>query len=169
MWWTWSLGFRVWTSFLELVHSLGDTTLVMSKHQDVCSHRPGGQETRTQVSAEPVLPCRRESLCQADPWGSLACGPTAPSEPPSSAHGPLPGLRVPSSLLIGCCCSVTKTCPTLCAPMDCSTAGSSVPQYLPEFAQTHVHRVGDAIQPSHPLLLPSPPAFTPSQHQGLFQ
>ena len=68
-----------------------------------------------------------------------------------------------------CCCSVAKSCLTLCNPMDCSTSGSSVLHYLPEFTQTHVHWVGDAIQPSHPLSPPSPPAFNLSQHQGLFQ
>ena len=51
--------------------------------------------------------------------------------------------------------------------MDCSTPGFPVLQYLPEPAQIHVHQVGDAIQPSHPLLSPSPPAFNLSQHQGL--
>ena len=53
--------------------------------------------------------------------------------------------------------------------MDCSTPGHSVPHYLPEFAQVHVHWIGDAIQPSHPLLPSSPFAFNLSQHQGLFQ
>ena len=57
----------------------------------------------------------------------------------------------------------------LCDPVDCSTPGFPVPHDLLEFAQTHVHQVGDAIQPSHPLLPPSPPAPNPSQHQGLFQ
>jgi len=51
-----------------------------------------------------------------------------------------------------CCCSVTKSCPTLCNPLNCSTPGFPVLYYLPEFAQTHVHWVYDAIQPSHPLL-----------------
>ena len=59
--------------------------------------------------------------------------------------------------------------PTLCNPMDCSTPGLPVHHRLLEFTQTHVHRVGDAIQPSHPLSYPSPPAFYLSQHQGLFQ
>ena len=68
-----------------------------------------------------------------------------------------------------CCCSVTKSCPTLCKPMDCITRGFSVHHHLPELALTHVHRVGDAIQPSHPLPLPFPPALNLSQHQGLFQ
>ena len=57
----------------------------------------------------------------------------------------------------------------LCDPMNCSTTGLPVHHQLPEFTQTHVHRVGDAIQPSHPLSSPSPPAPNPSQHQGLFQ
>ena len=65
--------------------------------------------------------------------------------------------------------SVTQSCPTLCDPMNRSTPGLPVYQQLPEFTQTHVQRVGDAIQLSHPLLSPSPPAPKPSQHQGLFQ
>ena len=65
--------------------------------------------------------------------------------------------------------SVAQSCPTLCDPMNCSTPGLPVHHQLPEFTQTHVHRVGDAIQPSHPLLSPSPPAPNPSQHQSLFQ
>ena len=65
--------------------------------------------------------------------------------------------------------SVAQLCPTLCNPMNCSTPGLPVHHQLPEFTQTHVHQVGDAIQPSHPLLFPSPPATNPSQHQGLFQ
>ena len=65
--------------------------------------------------------------------------------------------------------SVTQSCPTLCDPMNRSTPGLPVYQQLPEFTQTHVQRVGDAIQLSHPLLSPSPPAPNPSQHQGLFQ
>ena len=77
---------------------------------------------------------------------------------------------------IDCCCfqppvhfcSVAQSCPTLCNPMDCSTPGFPVHHQLPELTQTHVHRVGDTIQPFHPLLSPSPPAFNLSQHQGLF-
>ena len=65
--------------------------------------------------------------------------------------------------------SVVQSCPTLCNPMNRSTPGLPVHHQLPEFTQTHVHRVGDAIQPSHPLSSPSPPAPNPSQHQGLFQ
>ena len=65
--------------------------------------------------------------------------------------------------------SVAQSCPTLCDPMNHSTPGLPVHHQLPEFIQSHVHQVGDAIQPSHPLSPPSPPAPNPSQHQGLFQ
>ena len=65
--------------------------------------------------------------------------------------------------------SVAQSCPTLCNPMNCSTPGLPVHHQLLEFIQTHVPRVGDAIQPSHPLSFPSPPAPNASQHQSLFQ
>ena len=62
-----------------------------------------------------------------------------------------------------------SVCPTLCDPMNCSMLGLPVQHQLPEFTQIHVHGVGDAIQPSHPLSPPSPPLFSLSQHQGLFK
>ena len=65
--------------------------------------------------------------------------------------------------------SVAQSCPTLCNPMNCSMPGLPVHHQLPEFTQTHVHRVSDAIQPSHPRSSPSPPAPNPSQNQSLFQ
>ena len=65
--------------------------------------------------------------------------------------------------------SVTQSCQTLCDPMNHSTPGLPVHHQLPKFTQTHVLRVGDAIQPSHLLSSPSPSAPNPSQHQGLFQ
>ena len=68
-----------------------------------------------------------------------------------------------------CCCLVHQSCQRLCDSMDCSVPGFPAPHYLPEFAQTHVHWVSDALQPSHPLWSPSPPAFNLSQHQSLFQ
>ena len=64
--------------------------------------------------------------------------------------------------------SSAQSCPTLCNPMECSMPGLPVYHQLPEFIQTHVHRVSDAIQPSHPLSSPSPPAFNLSQHWSLF-
>ena len=65
--------------------------------------------------------------------------------------------------------AVAQSCPTLCDLMSRSTPGLLIHHHLPEFTQTHVHQVGDAIQPSHPLSSPSPPALNPSQHQSLFQ
>ena len=65
--------------------------------------------------------------------------------------------------------STTQSCLTLCDPMDCNTPRFPVQHQLPELAQTHVHQVGDAIQPSHPLSPPSPPSFNLPQHQGLSQ
>ena len=65
--------------------------------------------------------------------------------------------------------SVAQSCPTLCNPMNHSTPGLPVHHQLPQFTQTHIHRVSDAIQPSHPLWFPSPPAPNPSQHQSLLQ
>ena len=73
------------------------------------------------------------------------------------------------SIIIPIFSSVAQSCPTLCEPMDCSTPGFPVHHQLLEFTQTHVHWISDAIQPSHPLLSPSPPAFNLSQNQGLFQ
>ena len=64
---------------------------------------------------------------------------------------------------------VAQSCPTLCNPMNRSTPGLPVHHQLPEFTETHVHQVSDAIQPSHLLSSPSPPAPNPSQHQSLFQ
>ena len=65
--------------------------------------------------------------------------------------------------------SVQLLSPTLCNPMDCSMPDFPVHHQLLKLAQTHVHQLGDVVQPSHPLLFPSPPAFSLSQHQGLFQ
>ena len=73
-----------------------------------------------------------------------------------------------SFFLTAICCWVTQLGPTLCDPMDCIMPGFPVHHQLPEFTQTHVHWVSEAIQPSHPLLSPFPPAFNLSQHQGQF-
>ena len=121
------------------------------------------------------------------------CNPTDCSPTGSSVHGILEErilkrLAVPSSrgssrprdrTLVSCTAgrfftvsiqfsSVAQSCPTLCNHMVCSTPGLPVHLQLPELAQTHAHRVGDAIPPSHPLSSPAPPAFYLSQHQGLF-
>ena len=68
-----------------------------------------------------------------------------------------------------CCCSVANSCPTICNPINCSMPGFPVHHQPPKFAKTHVHWVSDFIQLSHPLSSPSPPTFSLSQHQGLFQ
>ena len=83
---------------------------------------------------------------------------------------PVPGFSYCSSCYndFCCCCSASKSCLTICDPMNCSTPGFPVLHYLLEFAQTHVHWVSDAIWPSHPLFPPSPPVFNLSQHQGVF-
>ena len=73
-----------------------------------------------------------------------------------------------TTLLIGHCCSVAQSCPTLCNPMGCSTPGFPVLRQLPDLSPIHVHWVSDAIQPSHPLLSPSPPTFNLSQQQYFF-
>ena len=75
-----------------------------------------------------------------------------------------------TQILINCqFSSVAQLCPTLCDPINRSMPGLPVHHQFPEFTQTHVHRVSDAIQPSHPLSSPSPIAPSPSQHQSLFQ
>ena len=68
-----------------------------------------------------------------------------------------------------CCCSVTQSCPTLCEPWTAAFQAFFVPHHLPEFAQVHVHCIGDAIQPYHSLMPSSPSALSLSQHQELFQ
>ena len=80
----------------------------------------------------------------------------------SSGHNDFIGSSVQFS-------SVAQLCPTPCDPMSRSRPGLTVHHQLLEFTQTHVHRVSDVIQPSHPLSSPSPPAPNPSQHEGLFQ
>ena len=73
------------------------------------------------------------------------------------------------SIIVSCCCSVAQSCPTLYNPKDCSMPGFPVLHNLLECVQTHVHWTGDAIQPSHPLLSPTPPALNLSQRQSLYR
>ena len=115
---------------------------------------------------EPARQCRR---CRFNPWVRTTpwrrkWQPT-PVFLPGKSHGQRSPVGYSLSVQFS---SVTQSCPTLCDPMNRSTPGLPVHHQLPEFTQTHVHRVGDAIQPSHPLSSPSP-APNPSQHQGLFQ
>ena len=80
-----------------------------------------------------------------------------------------PWAHNPHLISVSICCSVAKSCPTLCNPMECNMPGFPVLHCILEFAQTHVHWVSDSIPPSLLLLSPSPPTFNLSQHQGLFQ
>ena len=103
-------------------------------------------------------------------WGLRAL----PAHPSAAAEPQLKARRLSSTgraqvLMALPVSSVTQSCPTFCNPMDCSTPVLPVHHQYPEPAQTHAHQVSDAIQPSHPLSPPSPPAFNLSQHQGLFQ
>ena len=86
--------------------------------------------------------------------------PPPPGRLPASTDSFVPSVQLSS---------VVQSCPTLCDPMSRSTPGLPVHHQHPEFTQTHIHRVSDAILPSHPLSSPSPPAPNPSQHQSLFQ
>ena len=120
-------------------------------------------------------------LFRQECWSGLPCSPSGalpnPGIEPMSLRllcwqaGSLP-LAPPGFI---CVCfrvqfnSVAQSCLTLCHPMNRSTPGLPIHHQLPEFTQTHVHRVSDAIQPSHPLSSPSPPAPNPSQHHSLFQ
>ena len=109
----------------------------------------------------------QRSLAGYNPWGCKELGMTEATE---YMHICIERERQRKKLpCFFSSCSVTYLCPTLCDPVDCSTPGFPVLHRLPEFTQTHVHWVGDAIQPSHPLSPPSPPALNLSQHQGLFQ
>jgi len=94
---------------------------------------------------------------------------TFPATCPGARHGVTDEYKQWSVLLSVQFNSVAQSCPTLWDPINCSTPGLPVHHQLLEFTQTHVHQVGDAIQPSLPLSSPSPPAHNPSQHQGLFQ
>ena len=92
------------------------------------------------------------------------------TEEPGGLHSPWGHKRLRSWYRWGSLVSsVTQSYPTLCDPMNRSMPGLPVHHQLPQFTQTHVHQVSDAIQPSHPLSSPSPPAFHLSKHQGLFQ
>ena len=105
----------------------------------------------------------KESVCNAGDLGSI----------PGLRRSPGEGIGYPLQYswasLVAKFSSVAQSCPTLCDPMNCSTPGLPIHHQLPEFTQTHVHQVSNAIQPSHPLSFPFPPAPNPSQHQSLFQ
>ena len=104
-------------------------------------------------------------LTLSDP---MDCSHQAPPSMGFSRQEYWSGLPLPSPHTSDQIRSVAQSCPTLCDPMNRSTPGLPVHHQLLEFTQSHVHQVSDAIQPSHPLSFPSPPAPNPSQHQSLF-
>ena len=108
--------------------------------------------------------------CSLQPWAKVPDRLCRNHMEVLSAQKTLPLVFLCVSVSVPCCwCSVTQLCLALCESVDCSTPGFSVLPHFLELAQTHVYWVDDAIQPSHPLSSPSPPAFNLSQHQGLFQ
>ena len=131
------------------------------------------------VKGRPVLPCLLWRLdCRGSAQHSCYCLVFSRSVVSGTAHSTVVTVwcscgaltaGAAHSRVVAVWYSVAQLCPTLCNPMDFSTPDLPVHHQLLEFTQTHVHRVGDAIQPSHPLLSPSPPALNPSQRQGHFQ
>ena len=119
----------------------------------------------------PDLPCLSGLLLMTLSWvGSRVLVPSSPAREEPYREFICPGKMTWSCFCRGnFCCSVTQLCPTLCHPVHYSTPGFCVLPYLLEFAQTHVRWVDDAVQPSHPLLPPSPPALNLSQYQSLYQ
>ena len=107
--------------------------------------------------------CGGRKMSPCSPWRGLFNAKSRSKSQRSRSH--VLGDSVRHSLQFG---SVTQSCLTLCDPMDCSRPGLPVHHQFLELTQTHVHRVGDTTQPSHPLSSPSPPTFNLSQHQGLF-
>ena len=132
-----------------------------------CSHLREGEETRSWTNHQwPWLnpSCLLNEASIKTPRGKLpGAGRAAHTERVGSSIS-FPSYRVPYQIR-----SVAQSCLTLCDPMNRSTPDLPVHHQLPEFTQTHVQRVSDAIQPSHPLSFPSPPAPNLSQHQSLFQ
>ena len=107
---------------------------------------------------KPQCPALQAGSLRSDPPGKLSEFPLKKKKKKTNHAPPFPQFS-----------SVAQSCPTLCNPMNSSTPGLPVHHQLPEFTQTHIHRVSDSIQPSHPRSSPSPPASNPSQHQSLFQ
>ena len=102
-------------------------------------------------------------------WASITWQPVSGALKNHVLSDKKPWLQRKDAILSDQIRAVTQSCLTLCDPMNLSTPGLPVHHQLPEFTETHVHRVSDAIHPSYPLSSPSPPAPNPSQHQSLFQ
>ena len=135
-------------SAVENLPAMQETQLLSPGQED-----PLEEETATHYSILSEKPRGQRCLAGYSPWGSKELNMT------EHTHTCL-------AISVQFSCSVVSNS---LQPHDCSTPGLPVHHQLPELTQTHAHRVGDAIQPSHPLSSPSPPAPNPSQHQGLFQ
>ena len=117
-------------------------------------------------SRVPCISCVTREGPLLQPANCALCFPLASLLSHLYTANKMPSRNKPDSVSFS---SVAQSCLTLCDPKDCSTPGLPVHHQLPEFTPTPVHGVGDAFQPSHPVSSPFPPAFTLSQHQGLFQ
>ena len=134
-----------------------------------------GWESICQVSPPQVTSFSPFAHCNSLPGGCYVqatnqeLGVTLPFSLSTDFQHQLLGIFKMELFLLFLFCSVAKSCPNFCNPMNCSKPGFPAFYYLLEFTQTHAHWVGDAIQRCHPLSIPSPPAFNLSQHQSLFQ
>ena len=151
------------STFRRLLHCLLVGTFWLSWEGD-------GQESQQSDAGDS---CALQETSTGETSGAKMCSAGTSTQATLDLEGePPPSFKVSQAsywpCLTCCCCSVTKLCPILCNPIDCSMADLPVPHHLPEFAQVHVHWIGDAIQPSRLLLSPSS-ALNLSQHQGLFQ
>ena len=153
-----SCGFLALLSLCEALHILETLPWLFP-----LPGKPYPAHSLTSFKAQLTCDCNKAHLC----WPPCLRLPL-PSPPRPSWSPPL-SLSSLHCILPCCCCLVAKSCLPLCDPMNCSTPGFPVLHLLPEFAQTHIYWVSDAIQPSHPLSPPYPLALNHSQHQGLFQ
>ena len=175
-----SMKFDFWSCYWCRADLQGACSLESPRHQansgSVCVLNPVRLfETPWTVACQDPLSME---FCKQEYWSRLPCPPPwdlpdpgiklgSPALQMDSLPAELPGK--PQQRLWVQFSSVTQSCLTLCDPMDCSTPGLPVHHKLPEFTQTQVHWISDAIQPSHCLWSPSPPTINLSQHQGLFK
>ena len=140
-------------------------SLIVGRHFTVWATGEATKDVGCANAKKIYLPMQ-ETRCKFDPW----VGKIPQRREWHHLLVFLPGKFHRQRSLEGCSLSsVAQLCPTLCDPMDCSMPGLLVHYQFPDLTQTHVHWVSDAIQPSHPLLSPSPPALYLSQYQGLFR
>ena len=166
--WTWECSYLFDILFslpLDIYSEVG-----LLDHIVGCSVMSGSSWTCGLQHTRPPCPSPFPGICLSSCPLNWWCQPTRATEDKMLNHMVVLFLiHWGTSILFHQIRSVAQSCPTLCDPMNRSTPGLPVHHQLPEFTQTHIHQVSDTIQPSHPLLSPSPPAPNPSQHQSLFQ